>query len=54
MSKYRITLDGKTYEMEVELIDEGKSVVPPPERRGQVLESLIFPLREHRRTFGHG
>ena len=30
MSKYRITLDGKTYEMEVELIDEGKSVVAPP------------------------
>ena len=28
MSKYRITLDGKTYEMDVELIGEGGAVKP--------------------------
>ena len=28
MSKYRITLDGKTYEMDVELIGEGGAVTP--------------------------
>ena len=28
MSKYRITLEGKTYEMEVELVDEKKEAAP--------------------------
>jgi len=28
MSKYRITLDGKTYEMEVELVDESTGASP--------------------------
>lgn len=36
MSKYRITLDGKTYEMDVELIGEGGAVRPAAKKAESV------------------
>lgn len=39
MSKYRITLDGKTYEMEIECIDEAVPIKnEPKEESGSVLQ----------------
>lgn len=36
MSKYRIVLDGKTYEMEVDLVQEGDTVRPAAEKKLEV------------------